>query len=89
MKYKKITNIEELNQALDEKRHDFTLLIAGGLLHSRKRIKYNGKGKNEYHVTNHIDGTKQVLTAEQIFDDKLTNIGIGMQRGAFLCEINE
>ena len=85
--YKKISTVEDLNQALDEKKHKFILLLAGGLCRSVKRIKYSDKTKSSYHIVNEIDGTKQTLASEQLFDEGLTNIGRGMRSGAFLCEI--
>ena len=85
--YRKISTVQDLNQALDEKKHKFILLLAGGLCRSVKRIKYADRTKTNYHIVNEIDGTKQVLTAEDLFDKNQTNIGLGMSNGAFLCEI--
>lgn len=86
--YRKISTVEDLNQALDEKKHKFILLLAGGLMHSVKRIKYADKNRTSYHVKNDIDGTKQVLTAEELFDQNMTNIGLGMNNGAFWLDLN-
>lgn len=85
--YRKISTVQDLNQALDEKKHKFILLLAGGLCRSVKRIKWADKTRTKYHIKNDIDGTKQVLTADELFDRDLTNIGFGMGNGAFLCEI--
>lgn len=57
MEYKRITSIDDLNKAIKEKHHNFTLLLAGGLLHSRKRISFADKTKSAYKITNHFDGT--------------------------------
>lgn len=88
MEYKRITSIDDLNKAIKEKHHNFTLLLAGGLLQSKKRISFSDKTKSAYKITNHFDGTKQTLTPEEIFDESLTNIGVGITNGAFFCEIN-
>lgn len=87
MEYRKISSIDDLNNAIKEKHHNFTLLLAGGLMPSRKRITFSDKTKTAYKITNHFDGTKQTLTPEEIFDRSLTNIGVGITNGAFFCLI--
>ncbi len=52
---------------------------------SSKHIS-RGKTKGTLAITNHIDGTRQILTREQILDESLTNIGKAIAYGAFWQE---
>jgi len=84
MKCKVVENkLKGLNKILaDGKEHEFALMLAGGLCFSRKTIKLTKSGK--YKITNHIDDTRQLLTAKQIMDSSYTNIGEGLTKRALL-----
>lgn len=84
MEYRKITNIEDLNRALDEEHNDF--VMTNGLLRSSKWITY-GERDGEYEILNLIDDTYDFLTEDQLMNE--SNIGQAMKNGAFFCEIDD
>lgn len=88
MEYRKITNIEELNRALDEEHNDFVMLLSGGLLKSRRCITY-GEGDGTYEVQSYVDDRLEILTPKMLMDQNcISNVGIAMRNGALFCEIN-
>jgi hypothetical protein len=62
-------------------RGDFFIQLNGGA-RSVKRIRYD-HWRETFHVTNEIDGSKQVLTDEQLTDPQFTDIGPAICAGAF------
>ena len=62
----------------------FFIQLHGGA-RSVKRIRYDQK-QRVFHVTNEIDGSKQVLTAHQLTDQRHTNMGTAMRVGAFFAQ---
>lgn len=62
-------------------RGDFFIQLNGGA-RSSKHIRYD-HWRETFHVTNEIDGSKQVLTADELMDSKITNIGAAIRAGAF------
>lgn len=84
MEYRKITNIEDLNRALDEEHNDF--VMTNGIVRSSKWITY-GEKEGEYEILNLIDDTYDFLTGEQLLNG--SNIGKAMKSGSFFCEIDE
>lgn len=88
MEYQKITNIEELNHALDEEHNDFVMLLSGGLLKSRRWITY-GEGDGTYEVRSLVDDSMELLTPGMLMDQNcISNVGIAMRNGALFCEID-
>lgn len=83
MEYKKITTIEELNDALNEGCTDF--VITNGIVRSSKFITY-GDNDGEYEIINLIDDSRQILTEAQLLDPEWSNIGTAMKNGAFFSE---
>lgn len=78
--YTRIESVNELREEVAKKNHDFFIQL--GYAKSSKKI-YLEKDKSSFRIHNLIDGTKQVLTAEQIMDRNLTNIGYAISKGAF------
>lgn len=64
----------------------FIQLNFGG--RSVKRIRYDRR-RRLFNVLNQIDGSRQMLSADQIMDTGLTNIGEAMRLGAFYAELPE
>lgn len=84
MKRKQVNSIEELFLLVSEGHHDYTLRL-NFFINSRKYItKGNREGTLE--ILNLIDDTVDTLTAEEIGDKSLTNIGTAIERGAFYME---
>lgn len=81
MNYRKINNLDELKQACMDHYASFVLQLNFGL-RSSKDIEYNSE-KDSFSVYNYIDDSEQVLTPEEIMDNKITNIGKGISYGAF------
>jgi len=75
----KITSIEHLKAEAEQGAEFFILLNYG--LRSTKDIVWDADAKT-FHVFNQIDQTEQQLTEQQIMDERLTNIGYAMKRGA-------
>ena len=84
--YIQIKDIQELDAEIAKKHYDFFITLAGGLVKSCKRITHSRRSKDWYRVTNHIDGTQQVINKKDIFDNRITNIGEAITKGAFFCE---
>jgi hypothetical protein len=59
---------------------EFFILLNYGL-RSSKDIVWDAEAKR-FDIFNHIDQTEQHLTERQIMDERLTNIGYAMKRGA-------
>ena len=62
----------------------FVLYLNGGLV-SRKLISFNPKSRR-FRVHNAIDGSVQRLSARQLNDPTLSNIGAAIERGAFYAD---
>ena len=75
----KITSIEQLKAEAEQGAEFFILLNYG--LRISKDIVWDAEAK-KLHVFNHIDQTEQHLTERQLMDERLTNIGYAMKRGA-------
>ncbi len=81
---KQVRTVAELNQMLDEHKHEFVILLNGGVK-SSKYIDHSSPG--HYYVLNYIEYSVQILSEEELFDETLTNIGRAMQAGAFFCDV--
>lgn len=73
--------LEGLNKILEDKKpHEFGIMLSGGVVYSRKTIKLTNE--NKYKTTNHIDDTHHTLTAKEIMDKSITNIGDALTKRA-------
>lgn len=81
---RKIKTIKALKLALkDGDYHQFFIALAGGVVRSSKDIAYCPEN-DTFQVTNFIDDTEQEdLTAEDLMNKKITNIGEAIKKGAF------
>lgn len=79
----KVQSIEQLNELLDKGKHDYVLLLAGGVLRSSKYITWNGT--DTYYVLHLIDDSEEEYTADELMS---SNIGTGIKNGALYCETN-
>lgn len=81
-----VKSISQLNDILSDKKvHEFRTILNGGMF-SRKDMN---KKRGYYHITNHIDDSKQKLTEEQLTDLEYTNIGMSIKKGALVCVDDE
>lgn len=80
MGYIKIKDLLHLNKLINEGKHDFFILLNGGL-RSSKFIEYNDKIK-KYYVFNEIDDSDEYFTETELFNQKLTNIGYALYKGS-------
>ena len=78
-----IENVERLVDILCEHgcRGNFFIQLNGGA-RSSKRIRYDHR-RETIHITNEIDGSRQVLTSDELMDPSHTNIGTAIRAGAF------
>jgi hypothetical protein len=76
----KVNTLTQLNELIDSGKHDFYILLKGGL-RSSKFIEYNDKTK-KYYVFNEIDGSDEYFTETELFNQKLTNIGYALYKGS-------
>ena len=81
----KVSNAEDLRTMISKGHRKYFIVLAGGLARSSKTIGYNKKA-GVFNVKNEIDGTRQQLTEQQLFDTNLTNIGKAMNYGAFFAD---
>lgn len=80
---KQIKSLAQLKKTLKsgDGKDFFILLNYGG--RSSKWVSFDGK---TFYVINFIDGSEQELTPEELMDEKLTNIGRAIKKGAFYLE---
>lgn len=72
--------VAELRLRLAAGHRDYAIMLAGGLVLSRKTI---GKAsRSRFCVRNEIDGTSQVLSEDELWS--LSNIGLALNSGALL-----
>ena len=76
-----IKNLEHLRKLTDGKSQKFHIRLIGWIK-SVKRIRYDTK-LNRFSVFNEIDGTRQLLTPDEIMDKNFTNIGEAINKRAF------
>lgn len=83
----KIETLAELDKAIADNKGKVNVFIQlmGGLI-SRKIIKKNPNGK--YKIFNGIDDTTDIVDEAEIFDQRFTNVGVAMNRGALYLEQN-
>ena len=77
-----IRNTRQLRRTVSQGQNEFRLLLAGGAAYSSKTITLSTNGR--FKVVNHIDDTVQRLTGRQFYAKGISNIGLGMKRGAFI-----
>ena len=74
-----VTNLKQL-KALSANGREFFITLNNGL-RSSKHIKWNAK-RSIFEVENYIDSSFQRLSAKDIMDKSLTNIGKAMAKNA-------
>lgn len=78
---KRILSLEQLKTESKEGLDCYILL--NGYLKSSKHIWYDEEAK-QFEVINYIDDSEQCLTDKEIMDQKLTNIGEAIKKGALI-----
>jgi len=86
MKLKKCTKVKDVEHlktlASKDGGEEFIMMLKHRLI-SRKHISWDG---DNFWVLNYIDNSDEILTEKQIQDDKLTNIGKAIRKGAFYVD---
>ena len=77
-----VLNLKQLDKLISQGHKEYALVLAGGLgVYSRKTItksKFPVNMKHKYTIINHIDDTTQHLSAEELMNHRITNIGKAM-----------
>ena len=82
IKREKVNSVSHLRELIKSGRNNFFILLAGGLVVSRKTIRV--KKDDRFAIVNHIDDTTEVLTEAELFT--ASNIGEAITKGAFVAE---
>ncbi|MFA6325059.1 MAG: hypothetical protein WCX46_02415 [Candidatus Paceibacterota bacterium] len=69
-----IKSLIHLVRMIEEGHTNYTIMLAGGLIRSSKKIRYDSK-THKFRIFNSIDDTEQILTVKEVLNPKLTNIG--------------
>ena len=70
-----VTSLTHLAELIKQGHTDYAIVLAGGIgIFSRKTIKYSERTKR-FNIINHIDESKQNLSAQQLLNEKYTLIG--------------
>ena len=80
---KQITSVEELRAEMAKGNNDFFIGLNFGVK-SSKHITDLDDGK--FCILNFIDSSEQELSADELYDREITNIGHAMRHGAFYME---
>ena len=77
----KVESIQQLKQLAIEGKHEYYIQLNFGLKSSKYIVydKYNWL----FNITNEIDDTYEELTESQLSDQRITNIGDAINKGAF------
>lgn len=82
-----VDDIDDLMRMLaDGESHDFRLILNGGFFSCKTLTLLSDRKKLKIEVENHIDGSVQKVTREQLMDASKTNIGEGIKKGSFWKE---
>lgn len=81
-----VTTTNQLLNLIEKNHYNYAVLLAGGLIYSRKTIHYNKK-TNKFIVINHVDESIQKLTETELLDDQYTNIGKAMPLNSLIAII--
>jgi len=77
-----IVNCRELRRAIAEGRHEFRLLLLGGVCFSRKHITIDDRGR--FRVAHYIDDGIETLTGRELYTQ--AGIGEAMRNRSFIVE---
>ena len=78
----KVHSVAHLRRLIQSGQHDFSIVLAGGLLRSRKTIHEAMDGR--FRIMNHIDGSTQTLTETALYTR--SNIGKAITTRCFLAQ---
>ena len=82
-----VKSLDRLMELIALGHTEYALVLGGGGMFSRKEITYNKKSK-KFKIYNHIDNSKQTLTAKEIMDDSITHIGKAMPLNCLIALID-
>lgn len=78
----KVLSVAHLREMVQAGNYEFFIRLNGGL-RSSKHIEADSDGK--FYVFNDIDGTEDVLTETELMDQRITNVGYAITKGALYC----
>lgn len=76
-----IHSVAHLRQLIRGGRHDFSILLAGGLVRSRKTLRETRDGR--FRIVHHIDGSTETLTAAEL---RKSNIGAAITKKRLIAD---
>lgn len=82
MQPRQVTSFEHLLDLLSVGQEDFFIGLKGGLRSSVMLFQHD-EDLTTLTVLNEIDGTTQILTKKQLYDEDYTNIGKALDKGGF------
>ena len=85
-KWVKVTSVKQLGELVDRGCYDYTIQLNYGCRSSKFINRADG---NKFYVFNMIDDSEHYLTAEELEDEQVTNIGAAMKKGAFFTYLDE
>lgn len=77
-----VKNMKHFRELLNAGRHEYFIVLAGGLVRSSKDIELIENGK--FCVVNYIDDTTQHLTEKELYTK--SNIGEALDKHSLVCE---
>lgn len=81
--YQKVKTIDEVkNLIVNEEKHDFVIILGGGIVSSKWLDYCDGI----FTVFHGIDGTMECLTEGELFDPMVSNIGKAINNKLFFVE---
>lgn len=78
----KVESVAHLREMVQAGHHDFFIDLQFGL-RSSKTVDVDEDGR--FYIVNEIDYTEDVLTEEDLMDERMTNVGYAITKGAFYC----
>lgn len=79
----KIINLDQLKENIKKGQHEYKIALNYGVI-SRKYIAL--EEENVFFVVNLIDGSKQTIKGDDMFNKQITNIGIAIRKGALYLD---
>lgn len=76
----KVESVAHLREMVQAGHHDYFIALNFGM-RSSKTVDVDEDGK--FYIVNEIDDTEDVLTEEDLMDERMTNVGKAIILGAF------
>lgn len=76
----KVLSVAHLREMVQAGHHDFFIALNFGM-RSSKTVNIDEDGT--FYIINEIDDTEDVMTEEDLMDERITNVGKAIKLGAF------